>query len=271
MAKVHKSPWKVRPIVSVSGSITHGLGCWLDQQLKPIVKQLPSYIESSFELKGQLNRLNFEASKISFFTCDAVSMYTNIDTDHALAVNAEFLQTSPLCTGALHAAIIQGLEILMRNNNFQFGDTFWHQMEGTAMGTPPALPYATLYFRIHELEINTKFKPSLLDYCCYIDDVLGAWIHHPDPDTDIQNFFSFQASMNCFGKLKWEFTPLTKEADFLDLVLRITPRGIETRLFKKLLNLYLYIPPHSAHAPGILQGLVIGMTERIFRLTSRLD
>jgi hypothetical protein len=63
MAKVHKSPWTVRPIVSVSGSLTHGLGRWFDQQLKPI----------------------------ECLTSDAVSMYTNIDTDHALAVIATFL------------------------------------------------------------------------------------------------------------------------------------------------------------------------------------
>jgi hypothetical protein len=54
----------------------------------------------------------------------------------------------------------------------------------------------------------------------------------------------------------------------MDLTLQITPRGIETHLFEKLLNLYLYIPPHSAHMPDILQGLVIGMTEHIFWLTS---
>jgi hypothetical protein len=54
----------------------------------------------------------------------------------------------------------------------------------------------------------------------------------------------------------------------MDLVLRVTPRGIETSIFKKPLNLYLYIPPHSAHAPGILTGLVFGMMERIFRLTT---
>lgn len=268
MAKVHKTPWAVRPIVSVSGSITHGLGRWLDQQLKPIVRQLPSYIESSFSLKNRLRRLNFEPSKISLFTCDAISMYTNIDTDHALAVIAEFLRTSPLCADAPRAAIVQGLEILMRNNIFKFGDTFWHQTEGTAMGTPPAPPYATLYFGIHELDIVPKYQQSLLDYCRYIDDVLGAWIHHPNPVTDSQNFEAFQASMNCFGKLRWEFTPLRKELDFMDLTVRVTPRGIHTRLYEKPLNLYLYIPPHSAHAPGNLRGLVIGMTERIFRLTS---
>jgi hypothetical protein len=115
MAKVHKSPWAVRPIVSsVSGSVTHGLGCWLDQQLKLLIRKLPSYIESSFGLKTQLGRLNVNFSDLSLFTCDAVSMYTNIDTDHALEVSAYyFLQTSPLFTGVPHKAIIAGLEILM--------------------------------------------------------------------------------------------------------------------------------------------------------------
>jgi hypothetical protein len=151
-------------------------------------------------------------------------MYTNIEADHALAVIAKFLQTSLFCSGCSHAAIIQGLKILMRNNLFQFGDTLWHQTEGTAMGTPPAPPYATLYFGIHKLETAPKFKMLLLDYSQYIADVLGVWIHHPDPDTDIQNFLTFQASMNCFGKLKWEFTPLKKGVNFMDITLQITPR-----------------------------------------------
>jgi hypothetical protein len=272
MAKVHKKPrWKVRPIASVSGSLTHGLGRWLDQQLKPIIRKLPSYITSSFQLKQRLEQLAFEPARVSLFTCDAVSMYTNIDTDHALQKIAHFLRTSPLCRDCPSGAIICGLEILMRNNLFKFGDTFWIQKEGTAMGTPPAPNYATLYFGIHEMDIAPLFREMLAAYFRYIDDCLALWIHHPDPLVDAQNLAAFKEAMNSYGKLTWEFTPLSQSVDFLDLTLEITESGIQTKLFEKELNLYLYIPPHSAHSPGVLRGLVIGMTLRILRLTTALQ
>jgi hypothetical protein len=268
MAKVHKIPWTVRPIVSCSGSISHGLGRWLDQQLKPIVRKLPSYISSSFDLKQKLQRLKFTPSRVSMFTCDAVSMYTNIDTEHALEKIAVFLRTSPLCRGCLANEIIKGLRILMRNNIFQFGDTYWIQEDGTAMGTPPAPDYATLYFGIYELEIGPRFKNSLAAYFRYIDDCLGLWLHHPDPSVDLQRWNDYKFAMNTYGKLTWVFTPFSKRVDFMDLTLSITDKGIHTRIFEKKLNLYLYIPPHSAHSPGVLRGLIIGMISRIYRLTT---
>jgi hypothetical protein len=80
MAKVYKTTWAVRLILSVSGSTTHCLGRWLDQQLKPIVKKLSSCILSSFELKQRLQQMKFTPSRVSMFSCDAVLMYTNIDT-----------------------------------------------------------------------------------------------------------------------------------------------------------------------------------------------
>jgi hypothetical protein len=183
-AKVHKTPWKPRPITSTAGSITHGLGRWVDQELKPIVNKLPSYIRSSTHLLERLKSINFEPSNVSFFSCDAVSMYTNIDTTHALETLHPFLTTSPLCAGCQANAIITALEILMRQNVFKLGDTYWKQKTGTAMGTPPGANYAELYYGTWEIEFLEYFLGNLALYCRYIDDGIGLWIHHPDPDID---------------------------------------------------------------------------------------
>jgi hypothetical protein len=45
LIKIHKTPIATRPIVSQCGSILHGLGRWFDQQLQPLVRQLPCYIK----------------------------------------------------------------------------------------------------------------------------------------------------------------------------------------------------------------------------------
>jgi hypothetical protein len=195
-------------------------------------------------------------------------MYTNVDTDHAMEVIANFLQMSPLCTGVPHAAIITSLKFLMRNNYFRFGDTFWYQCQGTTMGTPPAPPYATLYVGKHKLKATPSFAPSLTSNSQHTDDVLGLWIHDANPAINRQNNLASEASINSFGKLTWEFMPLQKEIINMDLTLYVSPQGIQNWLFEKKLNLYLYIPPHLTHAPGILRGLIFGIMEHIFCLTS---
>jgi hypothetical protein len=140
------------------------------------------------------------------------------------------------------------------------------------MGTPPAPSYATLYYGIYETNtLLTTFSNSLADFVRYIDDGLGVWISNPDPLTDAHRWAHFQA-ITGFGKLTWTVSPLQRAVNFLDLCISLTPdNAIQTRLYEKELNLYLYLPPHSAHPPGLLRGLIIGMVFRILRLTTHLS
>jgi hypothetical protein len=194
---------------------------------------------------------------------DAISMYTKIDTDHALEKIAFFLRNHALAKGLPTEAIIDGLELIMRWNIFMFGDTYWRQLTGTAMGTPPACAYATLYYAIHELDMPPHLRRCLALYKRYIDDGIGIWIGPTNLWTE------FQVWVNSFGSLRWIFTELTREINYLDITIRLDDKNtIRTTLFEKPLNLYLYLPPHSAHPPGVLTGLIYGMIRRVYRLTT---
>ena len=264
--KVHKTPWTTRPIVSVCGSLLHGLGRWLDQQLQPIVRKLPSYLESSFALKAELKDIQIPENA-ALFTMDAVSMYTNIDTDHALYTISDFLKSNPICSDINEPLITRAMEIIMRNNIFQFDDTYWKQLSGTAMGTPPACSYAAIYYAVHEYSLLDQFATKLYFYRRYIDDGFGIWLHNEDPVIDAQSWQEFQEATS-YGNLRWEFSSLTNRADYLDLSLKIHNNKIVTSLYEKPMNLHLYLPAHSAHPPGVLKSLVQSMIWRIVTLTS---
>ena len=57
------------------------------------------------------------------------------------------------------------LTLVMTKNGFKFGDTWWRQLAGTAMGTPCACIYATLFFSYFERTIILKkYKANILYY-----------------------------------------------------------------------------------------------------------
>jgi len=54
LAKIHKTPMDTRPIVSVVGSLLHGLSQWADHQLQAPRCSIPSYIKSSIDYLAYL-------------------------------------------------------------------------------------------------------------------------------------------------------------------------------------------------------------------------
>ena len=85
------------------------------------------------------------------------------------------------------------------------------------------------------------------------------------PNNTTQTFDDFSRDLK-FHKLEWETNKLSSSVIFLDMVLTIQDNRIITKLYKKILNLYLYISPFSAHSPGVLSGLIIGNVLRIHHL-----
>jgi hypothetical protein len=271
MFKVHKLTLKTRPVVSCIGSFPEIASKWLDYQLSRAVTLCPSHTKDSNQILDDLARLGRLPPNAKLFTSDAVSMYTNIDTDHGLQTITKWLD---LHENALPAAfptetVISLLARVMKYNVFQLDDCWFQQTNGTAMGTSVACVYATIYYSYHE---ETCLLPKygtdpILFYRRFIDDVLSIWLVPPMDGAALWN--NFTSDMDQFGSLNWEAEPLSHSVNFLDLTIEITPNGdIKTKTFQKTMNLYLYLCPSSAHPPGVLKGLIFGALRRYWRQNS---
>ena len=114
-----------------------------------------SYFQDSFTLKKELD-LQEIPSNARLFICDATSVYTNIRTGPALHSIGQFALENRKHLTVPPAGLMDELRLLMTNNVFQFGDTYWLQKVGTAMIAPPAPPWATIFFGIHEETVFRK-------------------------------------------------------------------------------------------------------------------
>jgi hypothetical protein len=86
------------------------------------------------------------------YSADAVSMYTNIDIDHGIETLDKWfdLHQDQPPPSFPRARILDGLDIIMRNNILSLGDNYFIQKNGTAMGTSTTCAYATIYYSYHE-------------------------------------------------------------------------------------------------------------------------
>ena len=80
-------------------------------------------------------------------------MYTNVQTGLSINLIRRFALENEKHLAVPPLVLMDALRLLMVNNVFQFGDTYWLQKVGTAMGAPPAPPWATIFFGIHKEEV----------------------------------------------------------------------------------------------------------------------
>lgn len=178
LPKVHKNPWKLQPVVSTVGATMEIMSKWLDFQLQKVVTLCPSYLRDSWQLLEEIKQLGPLPRGSKLVTADAVAMYPNIDTDHGLKVVRLWLykhQNDEGFPADLPIELIcEGLELVMKNNIFQFDDCYFHQQKGTAIGTSVACAYSTIYFSYHEEEKLPAYGAYILFYKRFIDDLMAV-------------------------------------------------------------------------------------------------
>ena len=166
----------------------------LTEWLQPLARMQKSYFQDSFMLKKEPD-LQKISSNARLFICDATYMYTNIRTGPELHRIGLFALDDEKHLDVPPVLLMDTLRLLMTNNVLQFGDTYWLQKVGTAMGAPTFPPWAKIFLGIHEEAVIAQFGESLQLYRQFIDDVLGIWMVDPNPAEDHIKWTAFKSLM----------------------------------------------------------------------------
>ena len=203
-AKVHKCPVKYRPIVATCGTALSALSKWLDYKLKQLVPFIDTYIKDSNDFRAKLNALGVLPKNAKIFTADARSMYTNICTAHALKILRDWLEELKI-DGKLPPdfdidMIIEAAQIVMSWNIFEFGNCYFKQLVGTAMGTAAACLWAIIYYFWHKKHVLLpRYSSKMPLMVRYIDDLFGVALIGDKTGMTETEWSNFKHDMNNFG------------------------------------------------------------------------
>ena len=131
------------------------------------MKLMSSGLKDSKANRDELIQLEIQPTA-KLFTFDEISIYLNIDLDHGIAIMPLWLKSlEPEESHFIPAkAILDALELIMRNSIMILGDTCFPQLIGTAMATSVAVMFPNLYLGFPPKYINPSsfsdlYLPSL--------------------------------------------------------------------------------------------------------------
>lgn len=274
LMKVHKTPIKGRPIVSSINSMTYFTSLYVDRCLQPMLRYIPTYIQSSQELIHYLEKQTF--SKECFILCaDIDSLYPNIPILEGLIYFKESLEhyksNFPQEFQFLNVEFICDLmNWILTHNYFTFGPLYFHQLNGTAMGTPAAVVFACLFIDSLERKIRQKIDFEIPLMKRYIDDIFGIFTTKEEAQIYIDLFNSELETIHCSS-----YTINVQNGIFLDLEIFKGPRFNQSSIFdikvyQKPQNKYLYLPPNSFHPKAVFQAFISAEIDR-YRLCCNND
>ena len=166
--KIHKPSRPMRTIVSTKNYPTEGIAKIAEEELRKGVEKLPSFIKDITHFLSRLNHVNQPLpSDTLFFTMDVKGLYPNVPRAEARQACRESLDQRMNPTIPTEK-ILEMIDVVLENNNFQFGDQNYTQKEGTAIGSRLGMHYASTYMGKWESELLERAQEkayTILSVC----------------------------------------------------------------------------------------------------------
>ena len=267
LPKIHKNtfPIKGRPIVSANECPTEKISAFVDSFLNPIVKKSKSYIKDTTDFLNMIKGIKLEKNcNYIMGTLDVTSLYTNIPHDEGLeAVSKALEKFRPKNQNPKNESLIQLLRLVLTCNNFQFNDTNYLQLQGTAMGTKMAPSYSCIMMsQLEERMLDAHpLKPKIFKR--FIDDCWFIWPHGEEElNKWLVHLNNFHPTLKFTSE--WSY----KSINFLDTTISInkTEGCLNSDLYIKPTDSNSYLNYNSAHPKHCKDSLVYSQLLRIKRI-----
>jgi hypothetical protein len=258
LPKMHKNKLALRPIISNKNSITFYTSKYLHNVLFKLVNKLPTICYNSLDLIIQCENLTLN-DRSTLLIADIDNMYPSIPIAYGLkAVKNVMIQYNYELDNI--DLILELLAWVLNNNYMEFNNNVYKQIKGTAMGSPVSVSYANI--TIYYVEQKCLLLNPLL-YVRYVDDIFCI-AKDVDQAVQIQSTFN---SVNIYICIK-EYT-IGRSGNFLDVEFYINDKNtIETKLYHKPINKFLYIPTTSLHKKHVIKNNITNEIKRIIMLNT---
>ena len=200
-----------------------------------------------------------------FIEADVENLYPSININDALDAIHAFLFNRLGFPQTRINFIIKLVEWVLKNNYISFGEYIYHQIQGTAMGTPCAVVVACIFMHIIEEEALSLFSikrcipRTIFLFKRFIDDYIIV-ITDYDSGIDLMELLnSRRNSINITFKIR------NREIHFLDITLLKTypNHQLVVKAYTKPMNKHLFLPQTSCHPPHIFSGWICGYARRL--------
>ena len=272
LPKDHKPGVPLRPIVSACGDPLDKISQLVEKILSQLLQFIPAHLRSTDDYLRRLSDAYPEhmlpAGSIAF-SIDVTNLYGNIPYQEAIESARKLLdlhQEQINMFGLSISDVVHLLNHCLSNNYLRFGDKYFRQTTGIAMGSRVAPPLAIIFMDSIERAFNdnASLKPDI--YMWYIDDIFGIWTHGP---ASLHEYLNHVNNEHPSIKFTIESTEDAQSIPFLDTRIKIEPSGkYTTELYIKPMSAGIILHADSAQPWKTKRAVLHSQIRRAIRLSS---
>ena len=279
--KIHKNPWKGRPICPGFSLPQNAASKFCAKTLRPWIETRPWVIQGSKDFVRKLADVKIPVNRKAFIvSADVVAFYPSIDVQLLQRALVLFADKS-IIPKEVESGIISIRQVESRSNFYErmfkvalagpvmtFLDQILYQHKGLPMGAAGSPDMANMFGLWYEMEWMDKLDSNsdILFFGRYLDDIYSVVLaENPDEASTLLK------SIVHYGDVKLLWEPPSDKAVFLDLTTELQGDRIYHEPFVKAMSHRERIPWSSAHPKDVKKGTFCSEISRLATLCSDRD